>query len=235
MITIDGSLGEGGGQILRSSLALSLVTGQPFQMTNIRAKRKKPGLMRQHLTAVHAAAKVGDAAVDGASIGSINLIFKPGKVRAGHYTFAIGTAGSATLVAQTILPALLSASAESLITLEGGTHNPFAPPWDFLAKSFLPLINKMGPKVETELLSYGFYPAGGGKFTIAISPAKINAIELLERGEIIHRSARAIVSNLSLKIAHRELKVVAESLNWPKELLHAEEQKSNGPGNVLMI
>src|SRR5678815_3778633 len=157
VITIDGSEGEGGGQILRTSLALSLVTGQPFRMERIRAKRQKPGLLRQHLTAVEAAKTVGCAEVVGAEMNSQNLEFRPGQVTPGNYRFAVGTAGSATLVLQTVLPSLLTASGPSTLTLEGGTHNPLAPPFDFLARSFMPLIHRMGPSVELELRSPGFY------------------------------------------------------------------------------
>ena len=128
MITIDGSQGEGGGQILRTSLALSLVTGQPFRMVRIRARRQKPGLLRQHLTAVEAAKTVGCADVAGAELNSQTLEFQPGQVTPGNYRFAVGTAGSATLVLQTVLPSLLTASGSSTLTLEGGTHNPLAPP-----------------------------------------------------------------------------------------------------------
>src|SRR4051794_15478141 len=135
MITIDGSAGEGGGQILRSSLALSLVTGKPFRIVNIRAGRKKPGLLRQHLTAVLAATQVGGAVSDGAEIGSCELVFRPETVRAGEYRFAVGTAGSTPLVLQTVLPALILAAGPSRLTLEGGTHNPLAPPFDFLART----------------------------------------------------------------------------------------------------
>ena len=127
MIAIDGSYGEGGGQILRTSLALSLVTGEPFRIDNIRAGRKKPGLLRQHLTAVHAAAQVGSAEVEGNTPGSLGLTFVPQHIRPGDYLFSVGTAGSSTLVLQTILPALCIASGPSQITIEGGTHNHFAP------------------------------------------------------------------------------------------------------------
>ena len=147
-LAIDGSIGEGGGQILRTSIALSMVTGQPFRIEKIRAGREKSGLLRQHLTAVNAAAAICSANVDGAAIGSASLEFSPGKVKGGQYTFAIGSAGSTTLVLQTVLPALLLADAPSSLTLEGGTHNPHAPPFDFLERAFLPLINRMGPTVE---------------------------------------------------------------------------------------
>src|SRR5262245_54640574 len=138
-ITIDGSAGEGGGQILRTSIALSCVTGRPFRIDNIRAGRRKPGLLRQHLTAVQAATAIAAARVTGAEIGSRTLSFEPSQPRGGEYRLAVGTAGSATLVFQTILPALLFARERSDVTLEGGTHNPGAPPFDFLARAFLPI------------------------------------------------------------------------------------------------
>src|ERR1700727_166253 len=137
LLTIDGSLGEGGGQILRTALGLSMVTGQPFRIEKIRAGREKPGLLRQHLTAVNAATAICSATVDGEGISSRDLSFSPGKILAGNYTFSIGSAGSTTLVLQTVLPALLCAKGSSTLTLEGGTHNPFAPPIDFLEKAFL--------------------------------------------------------------------------------------------------
>ena len=123
MIRIDGSAGEGGGQMLRSALSLSLATGKPFRMENIRAKRERGGLLRQHLTAVFAASEIGSAQVEGAILGSKMLTFNSGSVRSGTYHFAIGTAGSGTLVFQTILPALMTASGRSEVTIEGGTHN----------------------------------------------------------------------------------------------------------------
>jgi RNA 3'-terminal phosphate cyclase (ATP) len=126
-------------------------------MERVRAKRQKPGLLKQHLTAVEAAKTVGCAEVTGAALGSQTLEFTPGPVTPGNYRFAVGTAGSATLVLQTVLPALLTASGFSTLTLEGGTHNPMAPPFDFLEKSFMPLIHRMGPSVELKLRRPGFY------------------------------------------------------------------------------
>ena len=144
MIEIDGSEGEGGGQILRSSLSLAICTQQAFRIANIRANREKPGLMRQHLTAVRAAAEICKAQVDGAELGARALTFRPGRLAAGDYSFAIGTAGSCTLVFQTVLPALLTATGESRVRITGGTHNRGSPPFDFLARSFLPLLGRMG-------------------------------------------------------------------------------------------
>src|SRR5262245_17736231 len=145
MLELDGSAGEGGGQILRSALALSLVTGTPFRISKIRAGRAKPGLLRQHLAAVRAAVQIGSADAGDPQLGTTELVFRPGRVVPGKYGFAVASAGSACLVAQTVLPPLLLASGPSDVSIEGGTHNPAAPPWDYLARVFLPLVAKMGP------------------------------------------------------------------------------------------
>jgi len=237
MITIDGSQGEGGGQILRTSLALSLVTGQPFRMERIRAKRQKPGLLRQHLTAVEAAKTVGCAEVAGAEMNSQTLEFRPAPVTPGNYRFAVGTAGSATLVLQTVLPALLTGSGRSTLTLEGGTHNPLAPPFDFLAGSFMPLIHRMGPSVELELRSPGFYPAGGGRFHARIEPVKrLAPLTLNERGVLRTRRAKVWLSKLSQEIADRELAVVREELRWTAQECSVEAvPHPKGPGNAVVL
>jgi RNA 3'-terminal phosphate cyclase (ATP) len=237
VLKLDGSVGEGGGQILRTALSLSALTGQPFEIENIRANRRKPGLMRQHLTAVRAAAEVCAAAVTGDALGSLGLRFVPGPVRAGDYAFAIGSAGSATLVLQTVLPPLLTAGAASRITIEGGTHNPMAPPTDFFARSFLPLLHRMGPRVELRLERYGFYPAGGGKVCATVQPVRALApFELLARDPEVRVSARAVVANLSRSIGQRELEVVREQMGLAPEALAVEEVHGlPGPGNVLAI
>lgn len=239
MFTIDGSFGEGGGQILRTSLALSLVTGQPFHIEKIRAGRKNPGLLRQHLTAVKAAQQVGQANVEGGDIGSTQLSFAPGRVRAGEYNFAVGTAGSTTLVLQTVLPALLCADGPSRLVLEGGTHNPFAPPFHFLVQAFLPLLNQMlvSGNVTATLARCGFYPAGGGKLEINVTPGlRLEPLALRARGDVRARRVRALVANLPRSVGERELKVIGQKMNWLPEWLRLEEVKnSNGPGNVVMI
>lgn len=237
MIIINGSYGEGGGQILRSSLALSLITGKPFRIDNIRARRKKPGLMRQHLTAVNAAVDIGSAKVSGNVIGATSFTFEPHKIQSGRYHFAIGTAGSCTLVLQSILPALIVADGPSEVILEGGTHNPFAPPFDFLEKAFLPVVNSMGPKVIASLEKPGFFPAGGGRIRVSVEPVKTLApLSLIERGPIQRQAAFAAVSNLPLEIANRELKVVAKNLGWEKGDLHVlNVDNAQGPGNVLTL
>jgi RNA 3'-terminal phosphate cyclase (ATP) len=237
MLMIDGSFGEGGGQILRSALGLAMVTGQAIRVEKIRAGREKPGLMRQHLTAVEAAAAVSGAKVRGDEIASQELTFEPGPIRPGQYSFAVGTAGSATLVLQTVLPALMIGRDASELTLSGGTHNPWSPPFDFLQKSFLPLLGRIGPRVKAELKRPGFYPAGGGEFTVLIQPVEhLKPLELLDRGEINKRKATAMVARLPETIAERELKVVREELGWPEEYLMVEKvENSLGPGNVLCI
>jgi RNA 3'-terminal phosphate cyclase (ATP) len=192
--------------------------------------------MRQHLTAVRGAAQVSEARVSGGDLGSRTLSFEPSQVRGGAYRLAVGTAGSATLVLQTVLPALLLAREPSRLTLEGGTHNPYAPPFDFLARTFLPILGRMGASVDASLETYGFYPAGGGRFTVAIEPcAALGRLSLLERGDTrIH--ARALVASLSGDIPKRELSIVRERLNLERERCRVETVvNSVGPGNVLMI
>lgn len=237
MLIIDGSFGEGGGQILRTSLGLSLVTGMAFRIEKIRAGRKTPGILRQHLTAINAAAKIGEADIVGATLGSQQLTFIPKKVLTGNYSFAVGTAGSATLVLQTVLPALLLADGPTSLTLEGGTHNPAAPPFDFLEKTFLTQINRMGAKITLELIRPGFYPAGGGQFKVNIEPTKkLSGFELTSRGEILSRKARALVASLPTDIADRELNFIGQRMSWDKSCLYKEIiTNSRGPGNVVFI
>lgn len=237
MLKIDGSHGEGGGQILRSSLALAMVTGQGFVIENIRAGRKKPGLMRQHLTAVRAAAEVCHASVEGDAIGSQVLSFTPGTIEAGDYKFAIGTAGSTTLVLQTVLMPLLLAGGPSRLVLEGGTHNPFAPPFDFLARAYVPLINRMGPRVSLTLERPGFFPAGGGKLVVDIEPcAKLNPLTLPHRGAVVRKSVKAWVSALPLHIGERECNAVRNKLKLEDGDATVEiVDDPRGPGNIVTI
>jgi RNA 3'-terminal phosphate cyclase (ATP) len=236
MLALDGSQGEGGGQILRSALALSLVTGTPFRIDNIRAGRPRPGLMRQHLTAVEAAAAVGGAQTTGAAVGSRSVTFEPAGVRAGDYAFSVGTAGSATLVLQTVLPCLLIANRPSSLVLEGGTHNPSSPPFDFLAKSFLPLVGRMGARVEATLERPGFYPAGGGRFRVTVAPTKaLTPLVLEQRGAIQARRVRAVVANLPRAVGERELDRFAARTHWDTSASSLEVVPNPiGPGNVLI-
>ena len=237
MLSLDGSFGEGGGQIIRTSLALSLITGKPFRVFNVRARRDKPGLQRQHMTAVTAAAAIGGAKVDGAHAGSKEFTFAPGEVRPGEYKFSIGTAGSTMLVLQAILPPLMISDAPSLLLFEGGTHNPKAPPFEFIQKTFLPLVNRAGPTVSVELQRYGFYPPGGGRFNVYIEPARrLKRLDLDERGAILSQRARALVVNLPRHIGEREIAVASEQLGWMPDQLDLEESTNAvSGGNVFTI
>jgi len=237
VIHLDGSDGEGGGQILRTALGLSAWSGQPFSIHSIRANRAQPGMMRQHLTAVQAVATVCRAEVEGDRLGSRSLVFRPARVVPGPYRFDIGTAGSTTLVLQALLPPLLTAAGSSRIVITGGTHNPHAPPTEFLAKSFLPLLRRCGPEVHVRLRRPGFYPAGGGEIEVEIAPrASLQPLELLAAGALRSRRATARVANLDVSIAKREIRVVSRELGLGRHEGHTEELSGvAGAGNVVSI
>ncbi len=239
MLTIDGSAGEGGGQVLRTALALSLVTGTPFHIDGIRQRRANPGLQRQHLTCVQAAAQVGDAKVEGAQLGAMSLTFQPGQVRAGTYRFAVGTAGSTTLVLQTILPALLQAAGPSTVLLSGGTLNPMAPPFEFAAHTFAPVLQRMGARFELQLVRHGFAPAGGGSFAARITPAgPLQPLHLQQRAAAGPWRARALLSRLPDDIGRRQLIALVQRLGRTRlhvEQTHLERVDADGPGNALLL
>jgi RNA 3'-terminal phosphate cyclase (ATP) len=237
MISIDGSEGEGGGQIVRNACALSLVTGQPFQITNVRGGREKPGLMRQHVTAIEAACAIGGATCEGLGVGASEITFTPGRVIPGEYHFAVGTAGSTGLVLQTVLMPLLLADAPSRLVLDGGTHNMLAPPFDFIARSFLPIINRMGPTVVAKLVRHGFFPRGGGRIEIDVTPAPLKRIECVERGAAVAQAATAIFAAIPADVAERELKVARKMLPaWPEDAFAVRELPGEqGPGTILLL
>jgi RNA 3'-terminal phosphate cyclase (ATP) len=236
MLIIDGSAGEGGGQVLRSALALSLVTGTPVRIQNIRKARAKPGLLRQHLTAVNAIAAISQSEIDGAELGARELTVRPGRVRGGEYRFAVGSAGSACLVLQTVLPPLLLAAEPSSLMLEGGTHNPSAPSWDYLARVFFPLLERMGAVLSTSLDRYGFYPAGGGAFRVEIAGgARLTPLSLVMRGEARFRRVRALIAKLAREIGERELRALQSELSGCEDAQVVAVEKSLGPGNALFV
>lgn len=213
MLHIDGASGEGGGQILRTALSLSLLTGKPFRMTNIRAGRKKPGLMRQHLVCVQAARAIGQAVVTGDVLRSTELTFEPFAVQAGHYHLPIGSAGSTMLVLQTLLPVLMMQDTPSTLKLEGGTHNPLAPTVDFIQRSFIPALARIGVDLIVNASQSGFAPVGGGIVGVVIQPwTERKPLALLERGALTAVNAYAGVSNLDGEIVRRELAVLAQIL-----------------------
>lgn len=237
MIVLDGSFGEGGGQILRSSLALAACTGKSFKIERIRAGRAKSGLLRQHRTAVLAAAEICGATVQGGELGSQTLLFEPGPVKPGEYHFAIGSAGSANLVLQTVLPPLLKASGPSALTVQGGTHNPSSPPWHFLSRCFLPLLGRMGAEVTGSIRRWGFYPAGGGELRLEVTPTpRLRPLSLLERGEVLRWFATAAVAgNVPEHVGVRELAELRRLLDLPREAGRVLKVQSPGPGNALLL
>lgn len=233
-IIIDGRQGEGGGQILRSALSLSAITGKPFRIEGLRGGRQKPGLLRQHLTALRAAAKICGAKVEGAELGSTEVAFKPGHIRAGDYEFSIGTAGATTLVAQTVLPILVHASAASRVKIKGGTHNRWAPTFDFLQHAFMPQFRKMGGQASLSLEAYGFYPAGGGAIELDVQPTdESSPLKLESRGGRLEERIEIVISNLKRSIAERELNKLLKTRNLPSEQGEIVYAESPGPGNVV--
>lgn len=237
MLTIDGAHGEGGGQVLRSALALSLCTGQPFRIVNIRAARKKPGLQPQHLAAVRAAVAVAAATVEGDARDSQVLAFHPGRIVPGDFHFDIGTAGSTTLVLQTVLPALMTAREPSSLLLEGGTHNPLAPPFEFLRYAFLPLLRRLGARVGATLERPGYAPAGGGRVRVSVTPVKqLQPLTVDARGEVVGQRAEVLLSRLPAHIAERELAVLGRELGIAAahRMIRIDDTAA-GPGNAVAV
>jgi len=225
-IQIDGT--TGGGQMLRSALTLAIITGKPFRMVKIRGKRKKPGLMRQHLTCVKAACEISGGSADGAEIGSTEIVFRSGKILGSSYQFSIGTAGSTTLLLQTLLPALLYADEPSTIRHEGGTHNPLAPPFEFIQLVYLPALRRMGIEADISLVQAGFAPAGGGVIEASVKPcAKLTPISLHDRGALLSEALIVVIRNLNTNIAERMLDAALEQHHCPKSGIEVAEP---GPG-----
>lgn len=249
-VEIDGSHGEGGGQILRTSLALSVITHKPLVIRNIRAGRAKPGLRRQHLTCVQAAAALCNAELRGATVGSQHLEFTPREpTTAEELVFDIGTAGSTTLVVQTILLPAIMARRPLRFTVEGGTHNPMAPPFDFLTRVFLPHLHAMGARIELSLERHGFATGGGGrdfydkeisnrgKLAVTIEPQlteQLAHLDLTTAGPITSRHAISLIARLPTHVATRELEIVQQRLGFAALECEVREV-SGGPANLVML
>lgn len=238
MLTIDGSHGEGGGQILRTALALSAITGQPMRIERIRAGRKNPGLRPQHLTAVRAAAAICEARLEGDELGSQTLAFVPGDLpRPGEYVFDVaeaaqgGSAGSVGLVLQAVLLPLALAKGESHLTIRGGTHVPWAPPVSYLTHVFLPTLARMGVQAQIELVRWGFYPAGGGEIRVQIEgKATLNSIQLTERGKLRRAWGTAAAMNLPAHIPQRMANRAHNVLAQEDIQAHVEPRRLRGAG-----
>lgn len=237
MILIDGSHGEGGGQILRSSLSLSAITGKSFKLENIRKKRGRPGLLSQHLTCVRAAAEVCNAEVSGDRKGSMELSFQPGLIRSGSYIFDVKTAGSALLVFQTLFPILSCAGGDSVLDLSGGTHNPKAPPFEFVDRVFLPAVSEMGFSAKLELMRHGFFPRGGGILRAEIQPRREGgSLDMDERGTLKEMRPCVLIADLAGDIADREARALGRAVK--RSSLPARIKRTplgEGPGNAVLL
>jgi len=234
-VFIDGSTGEGGGQILRTALALACITGRSLHIENIRAARRNPGLAKQHLSCVQAACQICSGKCEGADQGSKVLDFWPEHLQSGNFYFDIGSAGSASLVIQTLLPPLFLADKPSTVTVTGGTHNPLAPPFDFLSETFIPAIAAAGFRGSCKLIKHGFYPAGGGKITLDVQPCpapKELRLTPFWCGKI---NARIYTAKLPAHIAERQRKLLLQSKLDIQNIEHVEATDSAGPGNAVCI
>jgi len=236
MLDIDGRMGEGGGQVLRTALGLSLVTGRAFRIDGIRGGRRRPGLLRQHLTAVRACAEIGAARVEGADLGSATLIFEPTQVRPGRWTADVGSAGSAGLVVQAALPGLLAAPGASVLEVTGGTHNRAAPPFEFLDLALVPLLRRMGAELSLEMARPGFEPAGGGRYRLEVADGQpLEPLVLDDRGPLDAMRATLWLSRLPGHIVEREADELRRRLDGTELDVEVREVEAAGPGNAVVL
>lgn len=239
MIKVDGSYGEGGGQILRSALALSMVTRKPFTIENIRARRARAGLAGGHLLAIDAAMQVCKAKATGNESGSRTLKFEPGITIPGWYEFIAGSRGSASLIFQTVMPALMMAAGPSVLKFSGGTHVPQSPPVEFLMHTFLPQLKKLGPSLKIELDAPGYYPAGGGRLNVEVEPKRkldMTPLILTERGKLLERKCRIVIANLSQNTARRQQEAFIAESGWDPSAVSIEDiEQLKGPGNMVCV
>jgi len=239
-IEIDGSYGEGGGQILRTALALSAILKKPFTIHHIRSKRKNPGLQAQHLEAVEALSRITGAQTEGVKFGSQKITFIPQKILPGDYQFEVRTAGSVSLLLQALFLPLCLANEKSRLTLVGGTHVPWSPSFHYLSEVFLPTLQWMGVSANATIEKWGFYPKGGGKIQLEINPVlELKPISLVERGSLKKIRAISAVSNLPKHVAERQKeqasKRIRRELKIDAEITIQEDVPSNGPGSFLFL
>lgn len=240
LIELDGSVGEGGGQILRTALTLSLLTQRPFHIKNIRANRPNPGLATQHVMAIKAALAISESTARRAEIQSQDVYFDPGKVKAGSYVFSVSTAGAMPLVLQTLALPLCLQPEPSFLEFTGGTHVPWAPSTEYLREVWIPIMQKLGIEISLEMKKAGYYPKGGGSFTVRIAGgAHIKPLNFLERGTLKNLEAIVILSDLTKSIADREWKELSSSLAnlslGVKIKQTLRTYPSLGPGNMLLL
>lgn len=249
MLEIDGSMGEGGGQVLRTALSLSSVLGKAVRVRNIRAGRGQPGLKPQHLAACNALAEISGAALSGAKIGSSEVSFEPGEAKGGQLEIDIGTAGSCALLLQAMLPALLHAKEEGRVVLRGGTHVMHAPTFEYIANVFIPAIRGMGADASVEMKRAGFYPAGGGEMALSCKPSHLSGKEFKRIAGRKRREAEGfgscapvlesdvgysiISSKLPLHVAKREEEAVLAA--FPSAKGSAGEIPADCAGNAVTL
>jgi RNA 3'-terminal phosphate cyclase (ATP) len=224
-LKIDGNYGEGGGQILRTTLSLSCLLKKPVEIVNIRKGRKIPGLQPQHLTSVNACKSISEAEVEGNKLQSLTLKFSPQKIKGGDFTFNVAeekrSAGSTSLILQALFLPLSLSEQSSHITLLGGTHVPWSPPFDYLKEIFLPMVRKIGCQIELKINKWGWYPKGEGEVHCMIHPGKkLLPLNLIERGKLLNLTGVSVVSNLPASIAERQknqaLKILREKDFYPE-------------------
>ncbi|MCG6924308.1 MAG: RNA 3'-phosphate cyclase [Acidobacteria bacterium] len=239
LVSIDGELGEGGGQILRTALTLSAVTGQGFEMSRVRARRARPGLRPQHLAAVRAVAMACRAEVHGAFDGSPDLRFVPGEVTAGEFDFDIGTAGATTLVLQTVVPVLATHSDPSRVGISGGTHVPLSPSFHFLARHWAPVVEELGLRARVVLERAGFVPRGEGRVRAETSAwTRPTTLDLTRRGPLVEIRGLSASARLKGDVARRQCEA-ARALLWEQRRLESHwdvlELPAASPGSCLQL
>lgn len=233
MLKIDGSHGEGGGQILRTALALSMVKGRDIEVRNIRANRSNPGLSHQHLKAIEAASEISNAKTEGLEKGSKKITFEPGEIEGGVYNFDIGTAGSVTLLLQALIPPAIHARQDMTIKVRGGTDVKWSPPYDYFENVFLDLLRKMKVDIGSELLKRGHYPKGGGKVKVDIEPSELQHLSFTD--EIERIEGRAFVSELPDHIAERMKKQVLKEFIETETSISIKSYESASAGTGIVI
>jgi len=244
-ILIDGSFGEGGGQIVRTSIALSAISGLPVRVINIRAKRQNPGLQHQHIAAIQAVALLSGAIVEGARLGNAEITFIPGKLRSGSFKFDVGTAGSVTLIAQAVLPILPFLPGPTSLEIRGGTDVKWSPTSDYFASIVKEIAERIGIAFSFEILKRGYYPKGGGLVKIYIDepPGSIKPFRLVKRGGLKKIEVKSVAHNLPRHVAERQAssasRLVAESFRGVNIIQSIEDdsagKRSLDPGSSVTL